>query len=212
MPRAILGPLVAALVLVAASGCGRVPDAAPAAPAPVPAPVPASVPSTTGTTAAPAAPVTTVDPGTLAQTRDRPSASGPQWDRNVASLWRAIVTDDPAAAHGFFFPLTAYRQVKAIRDPDGDYMNRLLADFDQDIHTRHRQLGTSAATAPLAGIELGRQPEWIEPGVEHNKGPYWRVLDSALVYTDGGGRHSIPVKSMISWRGEWYVVHLTDIR
>jgi hypothetical protein len=33
-----------------------------------------------------------------------------------------------------------------------------------------------------------------------------------LLYTAGGVERSLPVSSLISWRGEWYVVHLGAIR
>jgi hypothetical protein len=160
-----------------------------------------------------AATTTTTDPGTLPQTEDQPTASGPQWDRSVAGLWQAIVTDDPAAAKVFFFPLTAYRQVKAIDDPDADYRNRLVPNYEDDIHRLHRELGDTAAGGQLWGISPPRAPVWIKPGVENNKGSYWRTLDNELVVYAGAGRRvTVPVKSMISWRGEWYVVHLSSIR
>ena len=49
-------------------------------------------------------------------------------------------------------------------------------------------------------------------GGEYNKGSYWRVYNAALRYTAEGQAGSFPIASMISWRGEWYVVHLNSIR
>jgi hypothetical protein len=50
---------------------------------------------------------------------------------------------------------------------------------------------------------------WMRPGSEGNKLGYFRVLDSKLRYQDAsGGARAIDVKSLISWRGEWYVVHV----
>ena len=54
--------------------------------------------------------------------------------------------------------------------------------------------------------------QWILPGVEYNKGSYWRVYGTTVTYTVGGESRSFPITSMISWRGEWYVVHLGAIR
>jgi hypothetical protein len=52
----------------------------------------------------------------------------------------------------------------------------------------------------------------VEPGEEWNKIGYFRVFDPKLRYeVDGAGR-SFTVKSLISWRGEWYVVHLNAIK
>ena len=156
---------------------------------------------------------TTIDPGTLPQTDEKPTASGPQWDKDVAGLWQAIVTDDPAPARDFFFPLTSYRQVKAISNIDGDYQNRLIAYYEQDIHALHAKLGADAPSAVFVGIDINTpNVTWIKPGVEYNKGAYWRVQDNTLRYTVNGQKKSFVVKSMISWRGQWYVVHLTSIR
>ena len=179
-------------------------------------PVEASA-TTTTTTVAPTTTMptttTTIDPGTLPQTEDKPTGSGPQWDTDVAGLWQAIVTDDPAPARSFFFPLTAYRQVKAISDIDGDYQKRLIAYYEDDIHTLHAKLGADAANAVLVGLDVNTpNVTWIKPGVEYNKGAYWRVQDNTLRYTVNGQKRSFVVKSMISWRGQWYVVHLSSIR
>jgi hypothetical protein len=156
---------------------------------------------------------TTVDPGTLPQTDDKPSATGAQFDAGAQGLWQAIVKDDPSLARPFFFPLNAYLQVKNISDPAGDYQNRLIANYEQDIHTLHAQLGDAASRAQLTGLTVPNdQAQWITPGVEYNKGSYWRVYGSTLNYTVDGQSHSMPVTSLISWRGQWYVVHLGQIR
>lgn len=178
-------------------------------------------PSTTTTTSKPGATTsstastTTIpgtDPGTLPQTDDKPTASGALWDAGTHDLWDAIVADDPGKAMPFFFPLSAYKQVKGISDPEHDYQTRLIAYFDEDIHALHKQLGDSASQATFVRVDVPNTALWIKPGVEYNKGAYWRVQDNKLLYTVGGVQKSFVVKSMISWRGEWYVVHLTSIR
>jgi hypothetical protein len=52
------------------------------------------------------------------------------------------------------------------------------------------------------------QAEWIEPGAEYNKGSYYRVYGTRLTYQVKGHSASFGIFSLISWRGEWYVVHL----
>jgi len=168
--------------------------------------------SSTSSTAAATTTVPGTDPGTLPQTEDKPTASGEQWDEWTHGLWSAIVEDDPEQALPFFFPLGAYRQVKAINDIDGDYKNRLIAYYEDDIHKLHKQLGAKADTASFVKLEVPATAQWIKPGVEYNKGAYWRVFDSKLVYELDGQQKTMLVKSMISWRGQWYVVHLSSIR
>jgi len=155
----------------------------------------------------------TADPGALAQTDQRPSAGTPQCQAGVLALWRAIVTDDASLARGFFFPQAAYRQVKDIGDPDGDYQNRLLADYATDIHQLHLQLGPNAPSATFVAFDVpDADADWIQPGAEYNRGSYWRVYGSRIRYSANGEQGSMPVTSLISWRGEWYVVHLGAIR
>ena len=50
---------------------------------------------------------------------------------------------------------------------------------------------------------------WINPNVEYNKLGYWRVYGTKVRYSVNGVQNSFVVQSLISWRGEWYVVHLT---
>jgi hypothetical protein len=50
-------------------------------------------------------------------------------------------------------------------------------------------------------------------GREENKAPYWQVYFTRLLYTyPTGGNHwstgAITVNTMISWRGQWYPVHM----
>ena len=167
----------------------------------------------TSTTTTPAPTTTTVDPGMLPQTDAQPTASGPRFDAGVQALWQAIAKDDPSAGQPFFFPRSAYLQVKAISDPAGDYQNRLLANYADDIHALHAQLGADASRAQFAGIDVSDdQAVWVTPGQEYNQLPYWRVYGTRLRYTVDGAEQSFPVTSLISWRGEWYVVHLGAIR
>ena len=229
---AVLGTLLVALgpdrsgssdagsVAVAA---GAVVTTAPATTAPAATPTtkaptgksstPTSAKAPTSTTATGAPTTTAVDPGTLPQTDEKPTATGAEFDAHVDALWQAIVRDDPSLALPFFFPETAYLQVKDIQDPAGDYQRRLIANYEDDIHALHAQLGDAASRAQLAGMSVPNdQAQWITPGTEYNKGSYWRVYGSTLNYTLDGQSRSFPVTSLISWRGQWYVVHLGEVR
>lgn len=154
-------------------------------------------------------PPSPVDPGTLPQTDAMPSSDDPSFHEGVEALWRGIVTGDAELARPFFFPESAYVQVKDLGDPQGDYQNRLIALYDLDVQAAHEHLGADAASAQLVGVDVPTsQAEWIVPGVEYNKGSYYRVYGTRLTYQEDGQTHSFGVFSLISWRGEWYVVHL----
>ena len=155
---------------------------------------------------------TTVDPGSLPQEMLLPSAADPTFTADVRLLWQAIVDGNPAEAMPFFFPVSAYIQVKGISDPVHDWQTRLVADFEADILADHAALGANPAAAGFVSVSVPSDAVWVAPGVEYNKGSYYRVYGTTLHYSLGGVAHSFGVASMISWRGEWYVVHLASIR
>jgi hypothetical protein len=142
----------------------------------------------------------------LPQTADRPENDA-RVDALARGLLDAIVRDDPAAARPFFFPLAAYRQVKAIQQPDQDWQKRLVAAFERDIHA----LATSVPRdATFVSYDVpAKGPHWVDPGREWNKLGYYRVFGTRLRYVANGKAGWIPIKSMISWRGRWYIVHLS---
>jgi hypothetical protein len=166
------------------------------------------VPSAATTTSGSA--LTGLDGAPLPQTEDKPSTSSEAFKRRMELVARAVVTGDPAPAHGAFFPLVAYRQVKAIKDPDRDYERRLLAAFEQDLKKYHDALGKDAEAASFSGVDVPEvRAEWIKRGREGNKVGYYRVLHSKLRFTLASGKErAFELTSLISWRGEWYVVHL----
>ncbi len=149
-----------------------------------------------------------VNPGTLPQTAALPSSRTPAFRERMADLWRGIVSDSLAAALPAFFPLAAYRQVKQIPDPSSDYRLRLLGNYRLDIHAVHELLGVTSSSATLLRVEIPKEWAWIPPGYCYNRIGYWHAPGARLVYESHGQVRSFGIFSFISWRGEWYVVHL----
>jgi hypothetical protein len=146
----------------------------------------------------------------LAQTDERPTLTSASFQRRVSLVVRAIVTGNAEPAAAAFFPLLAYQQVKDVAKPERDYKFRLLANFKRDVLEYHHALGASAAAAKFDGIRVSeKDAKWMAPGSEGNRLGYYRVLRSHLRFTLPTGRiRDFELTSMISWRGEWYVVHL----
>jgi hypothetical protein len=223
----------AAWIVLLLAGCPRGEPPAPpgidASVAPLPAPVPSSSIAvvTTGADAggidagAKAEPspktaeIDAGDPGALPQNKDRPKAEGALFDARSKALWDAIVKDDPEIAMPFFFPVSAYLQVKDVGSPASDWKHRLVGAFKRDIHALHAKLGDKADSAKLVRFDVpDDRAKWVEPGEEYNKLGYWRVYGTHIVYTAGEStrERSFEVSSLISWRGEWFVVHLTGFK
>ncbi len=150
----------------------------------------------------------------LPQTEEKPSLRSLSWEQRVKLLFRAIQVDDPKIAAPAFFPLIAYREVKNVANAEADWNNRLMKAYARDIHKAHEQLGKGAMDAQLVGLEVPEdKAQWMKPGSEGNKLGYFRVLKNKLRYLDAAGNpHAIDITSLISWRGEWYVVHVTGFK
>jgi hypothetical protein len=167
-------------------------------PTPTPTPTPKPKPS--------ALPVGPANAGALAQTSVLPKTSGTAFNNAVHDLWLAVTTGDPGYARPAFFPEKAYEQVKAIADPESDWQGRLWLDFTLDLAAVHKLVKPGATLVKVTAPTQYEQ--WIPPGACYNSTGYWHLPGSRLVYREGGVTHSFGIASFISWRGDWYLIHL----
>ena len=140
-----------------------------------------------------------------------PSSQSAQWQRALADFWQAVRTDDTVAAIPAFFPLSAYQQVKPMsaQAADYDWHTRLVGHYLLDLRALHTWLGPHAASARLLGVDVPEKTAtWVRVGAEYNKLRYWRIYDTRVRVSVGSRVRSFGIASIISWRGEWYVVHL----
>ncbi len=152
------------------------------------------------------------DPGTLPQTDALPSADGPGFHARMAALWRGVQTGHTAPGLPAFFPKPAYVQLKAVGDPAADWLYRLVADYGLDIEAAHALLGADPRNARLLTVIVEHAyAHWVPPGICDNRVGYYEVPHSRIVYRAGGEVRSFGIASMISWRGDWYVVHLGSV-
>ena len=166
----------------------------------------------TPTTTVPPTTTTTTDAGSLPQTDALPSPDSPAFQAAMRALFAAVVSGSTDGAQVAFFPEGAYVQLKDIGDASGDYSDRLVAEYDLDLVAAHDELGPGAAGAVLTSVEVPMQyAHWVPPGVCDNGVGYYEVANSRVVYTQDGATRSFGIASLISWRGEWYVVHLGAI-
>lgn len=171
----------------------------------------ASAPSAAASAAAAGDSLVPTD-ATEPQTHDRPAPDAPILVKRAEALYQAIRDDAPDVALPFFFPVDAYKQVKDVTFPERDWKHRLVAEFVRDIHEIHRLNAKSLDGSTFAGLEIpDARARWVEPGEEYNKIGYFRVFGSKLKWEKDGRTRSTEVKSLISWRGQWYAVHLSAI-
>jgi hypothetical protein len=168
---------------------GPRPNGPPLAPAPPP---PSALPVAPGA-------------GSLRQTNAFPGTTTTAFRNAIADLWLAVTTGDPSLALPAFFPEAAYVQVKAIADPQADWRSRLWGEFTLDVAAAHALVGRDATFVRV--IVPDEYAAWVDPGACYNSIGYWHVPGSRVVYEEGGETRSFGIASLISWRGEWYVVH-----
>ncbi|MHB1583129.1 MAG: hypothetical protein ACYCU7_10895 [Acidimicrobiales bacterium] len=165
--------------------------------------------ATSTTTVPPTTTTSTTGPGQLPQTAAFPSAADPQFHSEMADLWRGVVTGQVGPAMPAFFPEAAYVQLKTIGNPQGDWQSRLVGEFALDLAAAHQLLGPDPGSATLVAVNVpSSYGHWVPPGVCDNSIGYFEVPNARVVYRIGGTVASFGIASMISWRGEWYVVHL----
>jgi hypothetical protein len=167
-------------------------------PSATPTPKPKPTPS--------ALPVGPANAGTLPQTSALPKTNAAAFDNAVHDLWLAVATGNPGYARPAFFPEKAYEQVKAIADPESDWQGRLWLDFTLDLAAVHKLVKPGATLVKVTAPTQYEQ--WIPPGACYNSTGYWHLPGSRMVYREGGVTHSFGIASFISWRGDWYLIHL----
>jgi hypothetical protein len=153
-----------------------------------------------------ALPVAPPSAAALPQTRAFPSTTDTAFQNVIHDFWLAVSTGNANYAKPAFFPEKAYEQVKAISNPDSDWQTRLWYEFTLDIAAVHPLIGENAKL--LKVIVPTEYATWIPPGVCYNSIGYWHVPRSRVVYEQGGATRSFGITSFISWRGDWYLVHL----
>jgi hypothetical protein len=127
----------------------------------------------------------------------------------MAALWAGVASGSVKPAEPAFFPEQAYVQLKSIAGAESDWSGRLLRDYALDLRAAHALLGARAAGAHLVAVKVDSSyGHWVPPGVCDNGIGYYEMPGARIVYREDGALRSFGVASMISWRGEWYVVHL----
>jgi hypothetical protein len=151
-------------------------------------------------------PVAPPGAASLPQTSTLPRTDDAAFNAVVHDIWLAVTTGNPQYALPAFFPEKAYEQVKAIADPAGDWEGRLWYDFTLDVAAAHKLVKPGAV---LTKVTVPAQyAQWISQGGCYNSTGYWHVPGSRVVYREDGVTHSFGIASLISWRGDWYLVHL----
>jgi hypothetical protein len=143
--------------------------------------------------------------GQLKQTGAFPSTKSVAFKNAMHDLWLAVTTGNPRLALPAFFPEAAYAQVKGIAYPQADWQYRLWYDFTLDVAAVHDLIGRDAKLVQV--IVPTEYTAWVYPGFCYNSVGYWHAPGARVVYRQGSQLRSFGIASLISWRGNWYVIH-----
>jgi hypothetical protein len=153
-----------------------------------------------------ALPVAPPSVASLPQTSVLPRTDDLAFGNAEQDIWLAVTTGDADDALPAFFPEKAYEQVKAIGDPEADWQGRLWYDFTLDLAAAHKLVPPAATLVKV--IVPAQYEQWVGVGACYNRVGYWNVPGARVVYRAGGVTRSFGIASFISWRGDWYLVHL----
>ena len=209
--------LLAAGALAGCAATGKAPGASPttsvapraaqsAHPAAAAIPKPTPTPTSTPKPQPAALLVAPPSAAALPQTPTLPNTTDTAFKNLIHDFWLAVTTGNPDYAKPAFFPEKAYQQVKAISDPAYDWQTRLWDEFALDVKAVRPLVGRDARL--LKVVVPGQYAIWVPPGACYNKIGYWHVPGARVVYERGGVTRSFGITSLISWRGDWYLVHL----
>jgi hypothetical protein len=214
---AVVVPLAAGFLLTSCSGGATSTPARPVSAklsSTPPRTRPSAAPSVTATTPSPRPKPRPAPPsalpvapgaGRLEQTQAFPSTKTVAFRDATYDLWLAVTTGKPKFALPAFFPEAAYEKLKAIAYPESDWENRLWYDFTLDVSAAHNLVGKNAKLVQV--IVPTEYAAWVYPGGCYNSIGYWHVPGARVLYREDGQLRSFGIASLISWRGDWYVVH-----
>jgi hypothetical protein len=148
--------------------------------------------------------------GARPQTQVMPSTGTIAFRALVNDLWLSVTTGNPAYGLPAFFPEAAYRQVKAIADPEYDWRTRLWYDYTIDVAAAHQVVGGDAQFVRV--IVPLQYALWVPVAVCYNNVGYWHVPGARVEYRKDGQLRSFGIASMISWRGVWYLIHFGGVK
>lgn len=131
-------------------------------------------------------------------------------DARANALLQAIIHDEPERATSLFLPREAFREIKAVRNPDALY-DRLLRAYERDIHALHVS-HPNMTHATFVRVQLSRRRSYVLKGEEGNLLPYWAQRHNSLIYKLNNQEHTLELRVLIAWNNQWYITHLSEFR
>lgn len=139
-----------------------------------------------------------------------PPKSGVELTSMLNQLWQSIQDNSSQSAKALFFPKNSYIEMKTgvIANPAADFDNRLMTFYKLDLDAYHRHVVTGGKSVFVSALVNPAQIMWIPVRACENKTGYWHLGPVRIVYKQAGVLKSFAIASLISWNGEWKIIHL----
>ena len=140
----------------------------------------------------------------------KPPATSDAFAARMTMFFNGFKSGNNALALKGFLPVSAYVVLKQGHGNAADWQYRLVdKDFIPQLNILRKRFGKDLPTATYVTTIVPEKSANVCPvGQEENKAPYWRVYMSRVVFQLDGKDRSFLINTMISFRGEWYIVHL----
>ena len=89
------------------------------------------------------------------------------FNARLQEYWRHVLAGNAGLASNFFFPRTAYLQLKELSYAGADFDGRLYHDYRNDVIADHELVTSGGAGAKVLGVDVPEASvRWVPPGVE----------------------------------------------
>jgi hypothetical protein len=128
-------------------------------------------------------------------------------DLRARHLLEAIAGDNAVLANDIVFPRDAWIATRDTSDPGKDWDRRVATPFRKAVHVLSRH-NANLARAQSVSLELGSAISQDAPRPHGWKKALWTVHGSRITFVVDGQAHTLPVRELTAWRGQWYVTLL----
>jgi hypothetical protein len=136
-----------------------------------------------------------------------PAASSEELAARARHLLEAIAGDDAQLATDILFPRDGWAASRDATDAAADWEKHVVAPFRKALHSIGRR-SPNLGRAQSVSIELGHTIVQAPLRRHGWKKPLWTVHGSRLAFVVDGRTHTLPIREMAAWRGDWYVTRL----
>ena len=144
------------------------------------------------------------------QSMVKPLAHDHALDIRMRQFYTGLRDNNNALCDKAFLPMMDYVALKQGGGNQADWRNRLMYHFHLQLAQLRKRFAASLPGSTYNGYRIPYSTaHTVRVGAEENKAPYWQVFMTTMAFHDKNGRgHNFTINTLISFRGEWWIVHV----